>query len=86
MVVRYSLNGGEGIEFVVPKEGQNLRWAAHSCNGEFEDVWFGAGLKGGRGAYDGPAMGGLRFIWAEMSKSGKRRCLTERSSFIKSSR
>jgi hypothetical protein len=34
MVVTYSLNGGEGIEFVVPKIGQNLRWAAHSCNGE----------------------------------------------------
>lgn len=35
MVVNYSLNGGEGIEFVVPKLGQNLRWAAHSCNGEY---------------------------------------------------
>lgn len=34
MVVSYGLNGGEGIEFVVPKLGQNLRWAAHSCNGE----------------------------------------------------
>jgi len=33
MVVSYGLNGGEGIEFVVPKLGQNLRWAAHSCNG-----------------------------------------------------
>lgn len=35
VAVRYRLNGGAGIEFVVPKQGQNLRWAAHSCNGMF---------------------------------------------------
>jgi hypothetical protein len=34
MVVSYRLNRGEAIEFVVPKIGQNLRWAAHSCNGQ----------------------------------------------------
>ncbi|ODN78326.1 hypothetical protein L202_03970 [Cryptococcus amylolentus CBS 6039] len=31
--VRYSLNGGAAMDFVVPALGQNLRWAAHSCNG-----------------------------------------------------
>ncbi|KAL1409475.1 hypothetical protein Q8F55_003458 [Vanrija albida] len=31
--VRYSLNRGAELEFVVPAVGQNLRWTAHSCNG-----------------------------------------------------
>lgn len=34
VAVRYTLNKGSAIEFVMPKVGQNLRWAAHSCNGE----------------------------------------------------
>ena len=34
MTVRYRLNGGAEMGFVVPAVGQNLRWAAHSCNGE----------------------------------------------------
>ena len=34
MSVRYKLNGGAEMGFVVPAIGQNLRWAAHSCNGE----------------------------------------------------
>jgi len=34
MTVRYRLNGGAEMGFVVPAIGQNLRWAAHSCNGE----------------------------------------------------
>lgn len=34
MAVRYRLNGGAAMDFVVPARGQNLRWAAHSCNGE----------------------------------------------------
>ncbi|WVQ79519.1 hypothetical protein IAT38_001618 [Cryptococcus sp. DSM 104549] len=33
MAVRYRLNGGAEMDFVVPALGQNLRWAAHSCNG-----------------------------------------------------
>ncbi|EIW72301.1 hypothetical protein TREMEDRAFT_25176 [Tremella mesenterica DSM 1558] len=33
MTVRYKLNGGAEMGFVVPAIGQNLRWAAHSCNG-----------------------------------------------------
>jgi hypothetical protein len=35
MAVRYRLNGGAEMEFVIPKRGQNFRWAAHSCNGAF---------------------------------------------------
>lgn len=34
MTVRYSLNGGAEMDFVVPALRQNMRWAAHSCNGE----------------------------------------------------
>ncbi|WWC95300.1 hypothetical protein V866_002161 [Kwoniella sp. B9012] len=33
MVVRYRLNGGAEMDFVVPQKGENMRWAAHSCNG-----------------------------------------------------
>lgn len=33
MTVKYRLNGGPALSFVVPAQGQNLRWAAHSCNG-----------------------------------------------------
>lgn len=32
--VRYRLNGGAEMDFIVPALGQNMRWAAHSCNGE----------------------------------------------------
>lgn len=35
MAVRYRLNGGAEMEFVIPKRGENFRWAAHSCNGAF---------------------------------------------------
>jgi hypothetical protein len=34
MTVKYRLNGGPALSFVIPAKGQNLRWAAHSCNGE----------------------------------------------------
>jgi hypothetical protein len=34
MTVAYRLNSGAPLEFVIPARGQNLRWAAHSCNGE----------------------------------------------------
>ncbi|WWD20042.1 hypothetical protein CI109_104515 [Kwoniella shandongensis] len=33
MAVRYRLNGGAEMDFVTPALGQNLHWAAHSCNG-----------------------------------------------------
>ena len=34
MTVKYRLNGGPALSFVIPAKGQNMRWAAHSCNGE----------------------------------------------------
>lgn len=33
--VRYRLNTGAEIRFVVPAAGQNFNWVAHSCNGEW---------------------------------------------------
>ncbi|KAF5330481.1 hypothetical protein D9619_005986 [Psilocybe cf. subviscida] len=33
MCVNYSVNNGQQIEFWVPGRNQNMRWAAHSCNG-----------------------------------------------------
>ncbi|KAF8968403.1 hypothetical protein BDZ97DRAFT_1655223 [Flammula alnicola] len=33
MAIRYSINNGQQIEFWVPGRMQNMRWAAHSCNG-----------------------------------------------------
>ncbi|KAF8652731.1 hypothetical protein AX16_004230 [Volvariella volvacea WC 439] len=33
MAVQYSINNGQQLEFFVPGRRQNLRWAAHSCNG-----------------------------------------------------
>ncbi|QRV86604.1 transcription factor btf3 [Ceratobasidium sp. AG-Ba] len=33
MGVRYRVNMGQEIEFFVPGLNQNMRWAAHSCNG-----------------------------------------------------
>ncbi|KAF8491943.1 hypothetical protein JB92DRAFT_2797405 [Gautieria morchelliformis] len=33
MSVRYSINQGPEYEFFVPGRNQNMRWAAHSCNG-----------------------------------------------------
>ncbi|PPQ73897.1 hypothetical protein CVT26_011729, partial [Gymnopilus dilepis] len=33
MPVRYSINRGQQLEFWVPGRNQNMRWAAHSCNG-----------------------------------------------------
>lgn len=32
--VFYSVNGGAQLSFFVPARGQNMRWVAHSCNGE----------------------------------------------------
>ncbi|KIM49433.1 hypothetical protein M413DRAFT_438618 [Hebeloma cylindrosporum] len=33
MAITYSINNGQEIEFWVPGRMQNMRWAAHSCNG-----------------------------------------------------
>ncbi|QRW27563.1 adenylyl cyclase-associated protein 1 [Rhizoctonia solani] len=33
MGVRYRLNMGQELEFFIPGQNQNMRWAAHSCNG-----------------------------------------------------
>ncbi|KAF9484877.1 hypothetical protein BDN70DRAFT_871851, partial [Pholiota conissans] len=33
MAIKYSVNNGQQIEFWVPGRGENMRWAAHSCNG-----------------------------------------------------
>lgn len=33
MSVTYRLNDGAPLDFLVPAIGQNMRWAAHSCNG-----------------------------------------------------
>lgn len=33
LCIRYSINGGMELCFYVPARSQNMRWAAHSCNG-----------------------------------------------------
>jgi len=33
MIVRYSVNNGQRLEFYVPGRNQNMRWAAHSVRG-----------------------------------------------------
>ena len=33
MVVHYSVNNGQQLEFYVPGRNQNMRWAAHSVRG-----------------------------------------------------
>ncbi|KDR81789.1 hypothetical protein GALMADRAFT_239986 [Galerina marginata CBS 339.88] len=33
MSIKYSINRGQQLEFWVPGRAQNMRWAAHSCNG-----------------------------------------------------
>ncbi|KAG6919956.1 hypothetical protein DXG01_013305 [Tephrocybe rancida] len=33
MNIRYSINSGQQLDFFVPGRSQNMRWAAHSCNG-----------------------------------------------------
>jgi hypothetical protein len=33
MKIRYSINHGQVLHFFVPGVHQNMRWAAHSCNG-----------------------------------------------------
>ncbi|KIM80802.1 hypothetical protein PILCRDRAFT_822082 [Piloderma croceum F 1598] len=33
MKISYNINHGQDLEFYVPGRNQNMRWAAHSCNG-----------------------------------------------------
>ncbi|GLB35393.1 hypothetical protein LshimejAT787_0209580 [Lyophyllum shimeji] len=51
MVIRYSINSGQELEFFVPGRTQNMRWAAHSCNGFSagvnKDEFCGPGFKSG---------------------------------------
>ncbi|KAF8061567.1 hypothetical protein FPV67DRAFT_1563868 [Lyophyllum atratum] len=51
MSVTYSINSGQQLEFFVPGRTQNMRWAAHSCNGFSagvnQDDFCGPGFKSG---------------------------------------
>uniref|UniRef100_A0A0W0F8X0 PhoD-like phosphatase domain-containing protein n=1 Tax=Moniliophthora roreri TaxID=221103 RepID=A0A0W0F8X0_MONRR len=33
MAITYSINNGQKMQFYVPGQNQNMRWATHSCNG-----------------------------------------------------
>lgn len=55
MAVRYSLNGGREITFVVPGLHQDMRWVGHSCNG------FSAGV-------DTEAFNGPDPLWNDLLK------------------
>ncbi|KAL7424856.1 hypothetical protein Q5752_000541 [Cryptotrichosporon argae] len=58
MAVRYRLNGGAALEFVVPARGQNMRWVAHSCNG------FSGGVD--TEAFKGPWQSGYDPLWEDV--------------------
>ncbi|ORY35022.1 putative plasma membrane protein [Naematelia encephala] len=58
MTVRYRLNGGASMEFVTPAMGQNLRWAAHSCNG------FSSGVN--PDDFKGPYQSGYDPVWEDL--------------------
>ncbi|KAH7922819.1 hypothetical protein BV22DRAFT_1069793 [Leucogyrophana mollusca] len=49
--IKYSINGGMQLSFFVPARNQNMRWAAHSCNGFSsgvnQDDFRGPGFKTG---------------------------------------
>ncbi|KAG0705021.1 hypothetical protein DFH29DRAFT_908455 [Suillus ampliporus] len=49
--IKYSINGGMQLSFFVPARHQNMRWAAHSCNGFSagvnQDDFRGPGFKSG---------------------------------------
>ncbi|KAH7912158.1 hypothetical protein BJ138DRAFT_1005044 [Hygrophoropsis aurantiaca] len=49
--IKYSINGGMQLCFTVPARNQNMRWAAHSCNGFSagvnQDEFRGPGFKNG---------------------------------------
>ncbi|PPQ81212.1 hypothetical protein CVT25_015736 [Psilocybe cyanescens] len=51
MKITYSINNGQKIDFWVPGRMQNMRWAAHSCNGFSagvnQDDFRGPGFKSG---------------------------------------
>ncbi|KAL4076965.1 hypothetical protein V8B97DRAFT_1866259 [Scleroderma yunnanense] len=51
LCIKYSINGGIQLSFYVPALHQNMRWAAHSCNGFSAgvnpDTFRGPGFKSG---------------------------------------
>nr|ODN95442.1 plasma membrane protein [Cryptococcus depauperatus CBS 7855] len=58
MAVRYRLNNGAEMDFVIPAIGQNLRWAAHSCNG------FSSGVN--PDDFKGPYPSGYDPVWEDL--------------------
>ncbi|OWT39249.1 plasma membrane protein [Cryptococcus neoformans Bt1] len=56
--VRYRLNGGAEMDFIVPALGQNMRWAAHSCNG------FSSGVN--PDDFKGPYPSGYDPVWEDL--------------------
>jgi len=58
MTVRYRLNGGAAMDFVIPALYQNFRWAAHSCNG------FSSGINPEE--FKGPFQSGYDPVWEDM--------------------
>ncbi|KIR39592.1 plasma membrane protein [Cryptococcus deuterogattii 99/473] len=58
MTARYRLNGGAEMDFVVPALGQNMRWAAHSCNG------FSSGVN--PDDFKGPYPSGYDPVWEDL--------------------
>ncbi|KDQ06742.1 hypothetical protein BOTBODRAFT_39397 [Botryobasidium botryosum FD-172 SS1] len=59
MGVRYRVNGGQQIEFFVPAVDQDMRWAAHSCNG------FSAGIN--QDDFRGPGFAsGYDPVWSDL--------------------
>ncbi|KAF8321571.1 hypothetical protein DL93DRAFT_2163184 [Clavulina sp. PMI_390] len=64
MPIHYSVNKGALIEFVVPAIGQNMRWAAHSCNG------FSAGVN--KDDFKGPGFqSGYDPLWSDLYSKHK---------------
>lgn len=59
MGITYRVNGGQGIQFFVPGRNQELRWAAHSCNG------FSAGINADD--FKGPGhASGFDPVWTDL--------------------
>ncbi|KAJ8597901.1 hypothetical protein M405DRAFT_1808 [Rhizopogon salebrosus TDB-379] len=63
--IKYSINGGMQLSFFVPARHQNIRWAAHSCNG------FSAGVN--QDDFKGPGFqSGYDPMWVDlMQKHGE---------------
>ncbi|KAH8117510.1 hypothetical protein DFH11DRAFT_1575443 [Phellopilus nigrolimitatus] len=61
MCVRYTINGGQALEFFVPGRNENMKWAAHSCNG------FSAGINSDD--FRGPGFdSGYDPVWIDLLK------------------